>query len=263
MKKYFYNHPCHLVTIRPWPILTSFRLFITIIGTINIFNYYKISLISIGTLRIIICSYQWWRDIIRERTFQGLHSNIIYKRLKLSIILFIISELLFFISFFWRYLNSSLSPNIEIGNIWPPKNIHQFNPYEIPLLNTIILLSSRITITLRHYYLIKKKKIKSIIILIITIIIGIIFSIIQIYEYYNSTFSINDSIYGSLFFITTGFHGLHVIIGTLFLIISLIRIINNHLSRYHHFGFEASSWYWHFVDLIWIIVYSIIYWWNY
>lgn len=263
MKIYFYNHFYHIVTRRPWPLLISLRIFITIIGRIKIFNYINYSLIILGFYIIILISFQWWRDIIRERTFQGLHTIKINKLLSLGIFLFIFSELFFFISFFWSYFHSALSPNIELGRLWPPKNIYQFNPYDIPLFNTIILLSSGVTITWSHHCLLNKNKSKRLIRILITIMLGIIFSLIQLYEYIQSSFCLNDSIYSSLFFIITGFHGFHVIIGRIFLLIILIRIYYNHISSYHHFGFEAASWYWHFVDIIWIIVFSIIYWWNY
>uniref|UniRef100_A0AAU6QCQ5 Cytochrome c oxidase subunit 3 n=1 Tax=Synergus sp. 1 DYB-20230501 TaxID=3136278 RepID=A0AAU6QCQ5_9HYME len=261
--KIFYNHPFHLVTLSPWPLLTSLSIFISMIGSINMFNYSNFLTMSMGMLGIFMCSYQWWRDVTRESTFQGLHTMYIYKLLKLGMFLFIISELLFFISFFWSYFHSSLSPNIEIGSKWPPLNIQQFNPYEIPLLNTIILLSSGVTITYSHYNILINKKNKSLFSLMLTLILGLLFTMIQLYEYNKSTFCLSDSIYGSLFFMTTGFHGLHVIIGSMFLLIMLIRMSLNHLSNYHHFGFEGASWYWHFVDIIWIIVYSMIYWWNY
>ena len=261
--KIFYNHPYHLVTNSPWPLLTSFSIFNLLVSSIKILRNIIYTSIFIRLILIIICSIQWWRDIIRERTFQGLHTKNIYKLLRLGIILFILSELIFFFSFFWSYLHSALSPRVEIGRLWPPKNINQFNPYEIPFLNTIILLSSGISITWSHYSLLFNNKFKILLTLLLTIILGIIFTFIQIIEYKESYFCFNDSIYGSLFYLTTGFHGIHVIIGTIFLIIILFRLFNNHISIYHHFGFEASSWYWHFVDVIWIIVYSIIYWWNY
>nr|UZT67555.1 cytochrome c oxidase subunit 3 [Paramblynotus sp. ZJUH 20220012] len=261
--KMFYNHPYHLVTFSPWPLLTSMNMMFLLLSIIMMFNYKNYFFLYINFINILLCSYQWWRDIIRESTFQGLHSLMILNSLKIGMILFIISELLFFISFFWSYFHSALSPNIEIGSIWPPKNIIQFNPYMIPSLNTIILLSSGCTITWCHYSILNNKKLQSMLSLFTTIFLGLIFTMIQFFEYNESMFCMNDSIYGSLFFMTTGFHGLHVIIGSIFLSIILIRIINKHISMIHHFGFEASSWYWHFVDVIWIIVFSMIYWWNY
>nr|UZT67542.1 cytochrome c oxidase subunit 3 [Ibalia sp. ZJUH 20220011] len=260
---YFYNHPYHLVSMSPWPMLTSLSFLMLLMGSIKMFYCNNYLLMFMGILNLILISIQWWRDTIRESTFQGMHTFFVMNNLKLGMMLFIISELFFFISFFWAFCHASLSSNIEIGSNWPPKNISSFNPYQIPLLNTIILLSSGISITYCHYSILNNKKYKSLISLTLTIILGLIFTFIQLIEYMESLFTMNDSIFGSLFFMTTGFHGLHVIIGTLFLIITLIRLMNNHLSFFHHFCFEASSWYWHFVDVIWIIVFSLIYWWSY
>lgn len=260
MNKFF--HPFHLVTIRPWPILTSIRVINNLIITINWFN--KINYIYIITIPCtLICTYQWWRDITRESTFQGFHTFTVYKGLRIGIILFITSEILFFFSFFWAFYHSSLSPSIEIGQHWPPLGITPFNPYDIPLINTIILISSGISITWCHHSIINKNLSERKISLLITIILGVYFTILQSFEYFESPFSISDSIYGSTFFIATGFHGLHVIIGTLFLIISWLRISNLHFSPSHHFGFEAAAWYWHFVDVVWLFLYISIYWWTY
>jgi len=169
----------------------------------------------------------------------------------------------FFFSFFWAFFHSSISPNIELGGIWPPYLINPFNPYQIPLLNTIILLSSGISVTWSHIRLLNKTYNKTIIRLTITIILGIYFSILQKIEYREATFNIRDSIYGSTFFILTGFHGAHVIIGTSFLFLRLIRIYLGHFRKTHHIIFEASAWYWHFVDIVWLFLYCLVYWWIY
>lgn len=260
MNKFF--HPFHLVTIRPWPILTSLRIINNLIITINWFN--KINYFYTITIPCtLICSYQWWRDVIRESTYQGFHTIIVYKGIQIGIILFITSEILFFISFFWAFFHSSLSPSIDIGQFWPPKGILPFNPFDIPLINTIILISSGISITWCHHSIISNNINERKIRLIITIILGIYFTILQAFEYFEAPFTISDSIYGSTFFIATGFHGLHVIIGTTFLFICFIRIKKFHFSPTHHFGFEAAAWYWHFVDVVWLFLYISIYWWSF
>lgn len=260
MNKFF--HPYHLVTYRPWPILISFRIINNLIITINWFN--KINYFYLLTIPCtLLCITQWWRDVTRESTYQGFHRKFVFKGLRIGIILFISSEILFFFSFFWAYFHSSLSPSIEIGQIWPPNGIIPFNPYDIPLLNTIILVSSGLTITWSHHSIISKnfsERKKS---LFLTIFLGIFFSLLQAFEYFESPFSISDSVYGSTFFIATGFHGLHVIIGTLFLSVCLYRINKLHFSSHHHFGFEAAAWYWHFVDVVWLFLYISIYWWRY
>lgn len=256
------NHPFHLVRVRPWPILISLRLFNNLICTIRWFH--KLNYILLITIPCtMICAYQWWRDVTREATFIGLHTLRVYKGIRIGIILFIISEILFFFSFFWAFFHSSLSPRIELGQLWPPYGIKPFNPFDIPLLNTIVLISSGLTITWSHHAILNNNLTERSLSLLITIILGIYFTFLQLLEYIEAPFSIADSVYGSTFFIATGFHGLHVIIGTLFLIFCYIRIKKNHFSKTHHFGFEAAAWYWHFVDVIWLFLFVSIYWWRF
>lgn len=262
-KSISYSHPYHLVTYRPWPLTNSLSLIILLIGTIQFIHESSLTLINLGLFSMILNSFQWWRDIIRERTYQGYHTLKVSKLIRIGIILFITSEILFFFSFFWIFFHISLSPRIEIGRNWPPIHIQPFNPFNIPLLNTIVLLSSGISITWRHYRILNNNLNESKFSLLITIILGIYFTILQYIEYNEASFTIADSVYGSSFFLITGFHGIHVIIGTIFIIISLKRLINFQFSLNHHFGFEARSWYWHFVDVIWLIVYISIYWWSY
>lgn len=256
------NHPFHLVEVRPWPILGAFRAILTIIGIIKWFHIFNPNLLLIRFLIILLVIYQWWRDITRERTFQGLHTLIVVNGLRWGIILFITSEIFFFISFFWGFFHNSLAPNIDIGISWPPKLIYPFNPIQIPLLNTLILLTSGLTVTWAHHSLTENNYKQTTQGLRLTILLGFYFSLLQGYEYLEAPFSISDRTYGSSFFIATGFHGIHVIIGTTFLLICLIRHINYHYSIIHHFGFEAAAWYWHFVDVVWLFLYISIYWWG-
>nr|YP_009045702.1 cytochrome c oxidase subunit III [Ideopsis similis]AIC83183.1 cytochrome c oxidase subunit III [Ideopsis similis] len=257
-----HNHPYHLVDYSPWPLTGAIGVMTLVTGLIKWFHNFNMNLIIIGYLITLLTMYQWWRDISYEGTFQGKHTLLVSNGLRWGMILFIISEIFFFISFFWAFFHSSLSPNIEIGSMWPPMMIMTFNPFQIPLLNTIILISSGITVTWAHHALMQNNFNQTTQGLFFTIILGIYFSILQAYEYIEAPFTIADSIYGSTFFMATGFHGLHVIIGTIFLIICLIRHINNHFSMNHHFGFEAASWYWHFVDVVWLFLYISIYWWG-
>lgn len=256
------NHPYHLVDFSPWPLTGAIGVLILISGLIKWFHIFNINILLLGYFITILTIYQWWRDVCREGTFQGKHTILVSKGLQWGIILFIISEVFFFLSFFWAFFHRRLSPNIEIGIIWPPLSIISFNPFQIPLLNTIILLTSGITVTWAHHALIENNFTQSTQGLFFTVILGIYFTILQIYEYYEASFTIADRIYGSTFFIATGFHGLHVIIGTIFLLICLLRHINNHFSINHHFGFEAAAWYWHFVDVVWLFLYISIYWWG-
>nr|YP_009735093.1 cytochrome c oxidase subunit III [Acropyga goeldii]QBG38576.1 cytochrome c oxidase subunit III [Acropyga goeldii] len=274
MTKIHQNHPFHLVSLSPWPILISLSLFNTLIYTIMWFYKFKYMITFLHSIPLIytiylpfivsiLCIYQWWRDVTRESTFQGLHTKWVYHGLQLGMILFIISEIFFFISFFWTFFHSSLAPTIEIGQLWPPLGIKPFNPYDIPLMNTIILLSSGLSITWTHHSILNKNFKESLKSLFLTLNLGMYFTFLQMIEYLNSPFSLADSIYGAIFFITTGFHGIHVIIGSSFLTICFYRLYILHFSKIHHFGFEAAAWYWHFVDVIWLFLYISIYWWSY
>nr|YP_010240833.1 cytochrome c oxidase subunit III [Calohilara tibetensis]QTG40241.1 cytochrome c oxidase subunit 3 [Calohilara tibetensis] len=256
------NHPFHLVDYSPWPLTGAIGAMTTVSGLIKWFHQYDMSLLMLGTFITILTMYQWWRDISREGTFQGLHTMLVSKGLRWGMILFIISEVFFFISFFWAFFHSSLSPAIELGSMWPPAGIIPFNPFQIPLLNTAILLSSGVTVTWAHHSLMEGNHSQTTQGLFFTVLLGIYFSILQGYEYMEAPFTIADSVYGASFFMATGFHGFHVLIGTTFLLVCLIRHLNNHFSKTHHFGFEAAAWYWHFVDIVWLFLYVTIYWWG-
>nr|UBN08900.1 cytochrome c oxidase subunit 3 [Panesthia parva] len=256
------NHPFHLVDKSPWPLTGAIGALITMTGLIKWFHLYNNQLMLIGTTIMILTMIQWWRDIVREGTYQGLHTKIVTKGLRWGMILFIISEVFFFISFFWAFFHSSLSPTIEIGSLWPPTGIQPFNPLQIPLLNTAILLSSGVTVTWAHHGLLENNYNQALQGLFLTIILGIYFTALQAYEYFEASFTIADSVYGSTFFVATGFHGLHVIIGTTFLLTCFLRHLFYHFSSNHHFGFEAAAWYWHFVDVVWLFLYISIYWWG-
>nr|AMW67948.1 cytochrome c oxidase subunit III [Stenobiella sp. YW-2016] len=256
------NHPYHLVDYSPWPLTGAIGALATTSGIIKWFHQFDNSLLFLGNLIVILTMIQWWRDVTREGTFQGLHTIMVTSGLRWGMILFIISEVFFFISFFWAFFHSSLTPTIELGLNWPPYGINPFNPLEIPLLNTVILLSSGVTITWAHHALMNNNYTQTIQGLLFTVLLGIYFSILQGFEYMEAPFSIADSVYGSTFFMATGFHGLHVLIGTTFLLVCLIRQINFHFSMNHHFGFEAAAWYWHFVDVVWLFLYISIYWWG-
>nr|YP_010471443.1 cytochrome c oxidase subunit III [Acaciothrips ebneri]UVG40783.1 cytochrome c oxidase subunit III [Acaciothrips ebneri] len=253
-----FNHPFHLVSNSPWPILSSMSIFSMIFGMVDWFNGFNNYQNMFGILSTILISFQWWRDVVRESTWQGFHTLKVFKGLQMGMILFITSELLFFFSFFWSFFHMSLSPDMELGLIWPPKGIIFFNPIEIPLLNTMILLLSGFSVTWSHYSLLTKKK-EYKVSLLLTCLLGVYFTMIQFYEYKESFFCISDSVFGTTFFMMTGFHGIHVIIGTIFLLVIYFRSLNNHFSNIHHFGFEAAIWYWHFVDVVWLFLYLFVY----
>nr|AVN68099.1 cytochrome c oxidase subunit 3 [Blattella vaga] len=256
------NHPFHLVDQSPWPLTGALGAMIMMTGLIKWFHQFNNQLMFVGMTIMILTMIQWWRDIVREGTYQGLHTKFVTKGLRWGMILFIISEVFFFISFFWAFFHSSLSPTVELGSLWPPMGIIPFNPLQIPLLNTAILLASGVTVTWAHHGLLEDNYNQSLQGLFFTVVLGIYFTVLQAYEYVEAPFTIADSVYGSTFFMATGFHGLHVIIGTTFLLTCLLRHLFLHFSSGHHFGFEAAAWYWHFVDVVWLFLYVSIYWWG-
>nr|BAO52249.1 cytochrome c oxidase subunit III [Megacopta cribraria] len=256
------NHPFHLVDYSPWPLTGAIGAMTSTSGMVLWFHKNEMYLLWMGTAILLLTMYQWWRDIVRESTFQGKHTIKVINGLKMGMILFIISEVFFFISFFWGFFHSSLSPTVELGMTWPPKGIKTFNPMEIPLTNTMILLCSGITVTWAHHSMMESKFSQVKISLIMTVILGVYFTTLQAFEYLESSFCISDSIYGASFFMATGFHGIHVIIGTTFLLVCLMRHLKFHFTSAHHVGFEAAAWYWHFVDVVWLFLYISIYWWG-
>lgn len=259
-----YLHPYHLVNPSPWPILSSFALLSLTLSAVLMFQGAEYGmLLFVGSLLSVIGSMLFWfRDVISEGSYEGCHTSIVEKGIQIGMILFIISEALFFLSIFWAYFHSALSPTVEIGDQWPPKGIRSINPWEFPLLNTVILLSSGSTITYAHHSLIEGNRKKALIGMFLTIVLALVFTILQGIEYSQSSFTISDGIYGSCFYFGTGFHGLHVIIGTIFLIVGLYRIWNYQLTDNHHLGLEAGILYWHFVDVVWLFLFITIYWWG-
>ena len=256
------RQPFHLVEFSPWPITAAIGALLITSGTAIWFHGYGIFCIIIGILIIIITILQWWRDVIREGTYLGFHTSLVTKGLRWGIILFITSEILFFFAFFWAFFQRSLAPTPELGCAWPPTGIYPLNPFAIPLLNTAVLLASGVTVTWAHHALIEANRKEAIQALTTTVTLGAYFTLLQRIEYWEAPFTIADRVYGSTFFVATGFHGLHVLIGSIFLLVCLIRTSLHQFSSGHHFGFEAAAWYWHFVDVVWIFLYLCIYWWG-
>ena len=218
-------------------------------------------LLVIGFIAVLSCMAVWWRDVIREATFQGFHTPVVQLGLRYGMALFIASEVMFFSAFFWAFFSSSLFP---VGGVWPPKGIHPFDPFSLPFLNTLILLLSGTTVTWAHHSLIEGDRRGLIQGLTLTVLLGLSFTSVQAYEYAHAAFRFSGGggIYPSTFFMATGFHGFHVIVGTIFLAVCLWRATRGHFKPDHHFGFEAAAWYWHFVDVVWLFLFVCIYWWG-
>ncbi len=258
------RHLYHLVDPSPWPIVGAFgALNLTMGGVLYMHSYiYGGYICTFGLLLVLYTMVVWWRDVVREATFEGHHTSAVQMGLRYGMLLFILSEVFFFVSFFWSFFDASLTPNVEVGSVWPPRGIEPFNPWEVPLLNTMILLLSGATLTWTHNAVLRGKRSQAIISLFLTIFLGISFTVLQGMEYLEAPFNISDGAYGSNFYMATGFHGIHVIIGTVFLSVCFIRLLKSHFTRTHHFGLEAAAFYWHFVDVVWLFLFVSIYWWG-
>jgi heme/copper-type cytochrome/quinol oxidase subunit 3 len=258
------RHGFHLVDPSPWPLITATAAFSLTMSGVQYMHGYSGGgwILLMSFIAINLSAGVWWRDVVREATYQGHHTSIVQIGIRYGMLLFILSEVMFFLAFFWAFFHSSLAPSIDIGAIWPPKGIAVFNPWEIPFLNTLILLCSGVTVTWAHHAIVAGDREGTILGLIFTVTLGAIFTGFQILEYSEAAFCISDGVYGSTFFLATGFHGFHVLVGSIFLLVCLYRQINYHFNKHHHFGFEAAAWYWHFVDVVWLFLFTVIYWWG-
>ena len=260
----FQPHPFHLVSPSPWPLDTSVCLLALTTGgvlTMHSFIYASCFVFS-AFISLILCMSLWFRDIISEGTYLGNHTLAVQRGINMGVALFIVSEALFFLAIFWAYFHSALSPTVELGAHWPPMGIEAINPFELPLINTVILLSSGFTVTYGHHCIIQGDRKGALNGLLYTAILAVIFTGFQAVEYSVSFFSISDGTFGSCFYFGTGFHGLHVIIGTAFLAVGLWRMLAYHLTENHHLGLESGILYWHFVDVVWIFLFISIYYWG-
>lgn len=259
-------HGFHIVEPSPWPFATASAIAQLVMLCLYFFHYFIITKtwIFITFAAFSLSIGMWFRDVVIESTFQGMHTLIVQKMLRAGFVLVLLSEAMFFFGFFWCFFYVAISPSIWIGCVWPPLGIQPIHPFGIPLLNTIVLVSSGITATFSHRSILRvdtrtevSRGLEA------SIVFGVVFTMLQIWEYINAPFSISDGIYGSIFFVSTGFHGLHVMVGTLALFVCLIRHYNYHFHIDHHVGLELSIWYWHFVDVTWILLYMTIYLWGF
>lgn len=256
------RQPYHLVQISHWPLTGSLGALALIYSLSNWFHVNHKFYLPFSLVVILATIIFWWRDVIREATFLGIHTLKVRRGLEWGIILFISSEVIFFSAFFWAFFHRRLAPSFELGCSWPPTGIWPLNPFSVPLLNTAVLLASGVSVTWAHHALLSRIKIDLVIGLKTTVALGIYFTYLQATEYIETSFNFADRVYGSSFFIATGFHGLHVLIGSSFLIVCAVRREYDQFTNDHHFGFEAAAWYWHFVDVVWIFLFLSMYWWG-
>lgn len=264
IRSLYQAHPFHLVSPSPWPIFTCLALLsLTTSGVSTMHNYNQSKLVLLGAFIGLVYSMSlWFRDVISEGTYLGNHTLAVQRGLNMGVALFILSEGLFFLAIFWAFFHSALSPTIELGASWPPMGINSINPFELPLLNTIILLSSGVTVTYAHHSLIQGNRKGALMGLVYTILLAIVFTLFQGVEYTVSSFTISDGTYATCFYFGTGFHGLHVMIGTAFLAVGFWRLLAYQITENHHLGLESGILYWHFVDVVWLFLYISVYYWG-
>jgi cytochrome c oxidase subunit 3 len=258
--------PYHLVSPSPWPLFGALAGGLLTFGTVMFMHKMSIFGIPVGYAGIILgfiavltVMFCWWRDVIKEAYVQKLHGPLVKLGLRYGMALFICSEVMFFVAFFWAYFSSAIFPH---GGVWPPKGVQTFNPFDMPFIMTLILLLSGCTVTFAHHAMQEGRMREASKALGITVGLGLLFSCCQIFEYSHALFAFNQGIYPSTFFMATGFHGAHVMIGTIFLAVCWWRTAKGQFTKDSHFGFEAAAWYWHFVDVVWLFLFSAIYWWG-
>lgn len=287
------NHDYHIIDPSPWPLLGSVGALIMGVGGVALMRFLNLQnqrdgaptesaefmlfglnlagpwIFIIGLIVVLYTMFAWWSDVIKE-SHAGNHTKVVQIHLRYGMLLFIASEVMFFVAWFWAYFDASLFAGevaqfervAHTGGHWPPQGIEILDPMHLPLFNTIILLLSGTTVTWAHHSLVHGERSMLKWMLALTVVLGILFSYVQFYEYAHAPFAFSGSVYGATFFMATGFHGFHVLVGTIFLIVCLLRAMSGHFKPEKHFGFEAAAWYWHFVDVVWLFLFFAIYIWG-
>ena len=257
------THPYHLVNPSKWPFVGSVAAFGMAVGGIWYMHGGPIYGFLVGLVLMLYTMYGWWRNVVDEAESGTDHTDTVRHGLRMGMVLFIASEVMFFFAFFWAFFDATI-PFLSrtAHDVWPPEGVVPFDTWSLPFLNTLILLTSGATVTYAHHALQQGDHKKTAFGLALTIALGIIFTCTQAYEYMHAAFGFKDGIYSSTFYLATGFHGFHVIVGTLFLIVCYFRVKKGHFTAENHVGFEAAAWYWHFVDVVWLFLFCAIYWWG-
>lgn len=253
------RHPYHLVDPSPWPLLLSLSALLVALGVVQALGGHGGTTLTLALPALLAVVAGWWRDVLREG---GAHTRLVRRGLTMGFVLFLVSEVMLFFSFFWAYFHSALSPAMELGGSWPPVGLRAVDPWGIPLLGSLLLLTSGFTVTVAHHAIRFGSKAVTATALGATVLLGALFVALQGYEYYHGEYTLSDGVFGSVFYLTTGLHGTHVGVGVLFLTVCLVRLLRDRFTAERHLGFESAILYWHLVDLVWFFVFTTYYWWG-
>lgn len=262
------DHPYHLVNPSPWPAVGALAMFMLTIGG-AMFMHGRTGggiLALAGFFLVLYCMYKWWSDVVKEAREDKAHTREVSRGLRAGMGLFITSEVMFFVAFFWAFFGASTLPKLPLEDVWaivqgvwPPTGIHPFDPWHLPFFNTLVLLLSGSTVTWAHYAILQGNQKDAVKALWCTVGLGVLFTTCQAYEYSHAAFGFKDGVFASTFYMATGFHGFHVLVGTMFLAVCLIRARQGHFTPKQHLGFEFAAWYWHFVDVVWLFLFAFVY----
>jgi cytochrome c oxidase subunit 3 len=263
------NHDYHLVDPSPWPLLGGIAAFVIAMGGVVLWHTDVPWLFWAGVVAVLYVMFGWWTEVINEAE-SGHHTPVVQLHHRYGMILFIASEVMFFVAWFWAYFDAAFYPDEIIqearvaftGGMWPPQGVEVFDPWHLPLFNTLVLLLSGTTITWAHHALLENDREGLKWGLALTVLLGVLFTGVQFLEYSQAHFTFSGNIYGATFFMATGFHGFHIFIGTVFLVVCLLRAIKGHFTPKQHLGLEFAAWYWHFVDVVWLFLFAAIYVWG-
>ncbi len=270
-------HPYHLVRPSIWPLCGAFAGGLAAMGLVLYMHGTKLGEFEIGLKAVILgllcvlaVMFFWWKDIIFETVHEKVHNGITEVGLRYGMALFISSEVMFFVAFFWAFFDASLYAGEAhqylraeyTAGTWPPPQFEIIPAFDLPFLMTMILLLSGCTVTWAHHAILHGKNKDVILGLGLSVLLGVFFLCFQVFEYMHATFKFKDGIFPSTFYMATGFHGFHVFVGTIFLFVCWLRAKKGHFTTTRHFGFEAAAWYWHFVDVVWLFLFVAIYWWG-